>query len=235
AWGVDFSFAPVLDLDIGVSEVIGDRAFSDDPQVIAALGYAWRHGGHEAGMASVGKHFPGHGAVAADSHVDLPIDHRTYDEIWAQDVLPFKHLINNGLEAIMPAHVIYEACDAQPAGFSQFWIKQVLRERLGFNGVVFSDDLSMKAADVAGGYADRAHIALEAGCDMVLVCNCPEGAIETIESLESYNDPVAQTRLVRMHGKGHYTIDEVRENPRWHRTLDLIENLMGDHELSMEF
>lgn len=184
ACGVDFSFTPVLDVDFGASAVIGDRAFHSDAEAIAQLSAALIAGLREAGMANVGKHFPGHGHVRADSHVAVPIDERSYAEIEAADLVPYRALIKQGLSAVMPAHVIYPSVDAHPAGFSHKWLLQVLREQLGFDGMIFSDDLSMEGASVAGGMVERAHAALAAGCDMVLVCNAPEVAAETLAGLK---------------------------------------------------
>jgi len=171
AKGLDFSFTPVLDVDFGRSAVIGDRAFSSDPNVIAQLAVEFCAGLHEGGCAAVGKHFPGHGFVAADSHVDTPVDERGLDEILRGDLIPFAALIQQGLAAIMPAHVVYPAVDARPAGFSPVWIGEVLRGRLGFDGLVFSDDLEMVGAHSAGDVVARADAALAAGCDVVLLCN----------------------------------------------------------------
>ncbi|HEX6795871.1 MAG TPA: beta-N-acetylhexosaminidase [Casimicrobiaceae bacterium] len=169
--GVDFSFTPVLDLDYGASAVIGDRAFHADPVIVADLAGALVRGLDAGGAASVGKHFPGHGHVAADSHVDTPIDTRTLDDILRSDIVPFAALIAQGLDAVMPAHVVYPAVDARPAGFSPVWIDQILRQRLGFDGLVFSDDLEMAGAHSAGDIVARADAAIGAGCDVVLVCN----------------------------------------------------------------
>jgi beta-N-acetylhexosaminidase len=229
ACGVDFSFAPVLDLDLGLSGVIGDRAFAADPDHVGALSFAWAHGAREAGMASVGKHYPGHGGVREDSHHELPVDERSLDAIWNQDIRPFHHLIENGLEGIMPAHVIYRQVDERPAGFSSRWLQSLLREELDFQGVIFSDDLSMAAAHVAGSYADRARLALEAGCDMILVCNDPAGADQVLDALGDYHDPVAQARLVRLHGRHHYAaLDQLHEMPRWHDAVQLLAAAEGD-------
>jgi beta-N-acetylhexosaminidase len=171
AHGIDFSFAPVLDLDYEASSVIGNRAFHADPIVVADLAGAFARGLRAGGCAAVGKHFPGHGYVAADSHVDMPIDGRPLDAILGSDVVPFAALIGQGLDAIMPAHVVYPAVDARPAGFSRTWIEGILRTRLGFRGLVFSDDLEMAGAHAAGDIVARADAALAAGCDVVLVCN----------------------------------------------------------------
>jgi beta-N-acetylhexosaminidase len=173
ACGVDFSFAPVLDLDYGRSKVIGDRAFHSDPEVVVALAGALIGGLRAGGVVSVGKHFPGHGYVEADSHLDVPEDTRSYAQIEAADLVPFARLAQAGLAAVMPAHVIYPSVDRHPAGFSRLWLNDILRGRLRFEGVIFSDDLTMEGARVAGDICARAHAAFDAGCDMVLVCNKP--------------------------------------------------------------
>jgi len=198
--GVDFSFAPVLDVDFGSSSVIGDRAFSDEPGVIAALAGAFVAGLTAGGAASVGKHFPGHGYVKADSHVAVPVDERGLGEIEAADLLPYRELIKQGLCGIMPAHVIYPEVDKRPAGFSPVWLKEVLRGRLGFGGMIFSDDLSMEGASVAGGVVQRAEAALAAGCDMVLVCNAPQAVAEVLDGLKA--GPLDRVRAERMRGRG---------------------------------
>jgi beta-N-acetylhexosaminidase len=183
ACGVDFSFTPVLDVDFGESGVIGDRAFHSDPAAIAQLSAVLIAGLRAAGMASVGKHFPGHGHVRADSHLAVPVDERSYAEIEAADLLPYRELIKQGLSAVMPAHVIYPDVDEHPAGFSPIWLRQILRGQMGFDGMIFSDDLSMEGASVAGGVVERAHAALTAGCDMVLLCNAPAAAVELLAGL----------------------------------------------------
>ncbi|OOZ37388.1 beta-N-acetylhexosaminidase [Solemya velesiana gill symbiont] len=219
---VDFSFAPVLDLNRGVSEVIGDRAFHTQPAIVADLASAWMKGVHDAGMAAVAKHFPGHGGVTEDSHLALPVDRRRPEDVMMEDLMPFQRLIDGGVEAVMPAHVIYEKVSPDLAGFSSFWLQEVLRKRMNFQGVIFSDDLTMAAAGEAGSYAERADAALTAGCDMVLVCNNPEGAMEVLEALSDYSDPASQMRLLRMHGRKRQTKEELRLDPRWKRAIDLI-------------
>jgi beta-N-acetylhexosaminidase len=198
AAGVDFSFAPVLDVERGVSHVIGDRAFGTDADLVSELAGAWLDGVAGAGMAGCGKHFPGHGAVVADSHVELPTDHRALSELEAVDLIPFRRLIQHGLPAIMPAHVVYSAIDPNPAGFSAFWLREVLRGRLGFDGMIFSDDLNMAAAAAGGGFAERAMAALDAGCDMAVVCNNRPGAIEVVDALATRSDPRLAERVARM-------------------------------------
>jgi len=219
--GVDFSFAPVLDLNYGVSEVIGDRAFGDTPDQVDPIASAWMLGARDAGMISVGKHFPGHGAVVADSHLALPIDERDKETLFKQDIQPFAKLINQGLEGIMPAHVIYSQIDKDLAGFSSFWLQTVLREELGFDGVIFSDDLSMKATDDTGDYPSRANAALNAGCDMVLVCNNPDAAEEVIIALEEYANPIASERCARLLGRASVSWDKLQTQERWQKASQL--------------
>ena len=233
AVGVDFSFAPVLDINSGVSEVIGDRAFHAKPEVIATLAHAWMKGCHSAGMPVVGKHYPGHGCVEADSHLALPVDNRQFTEIEKNDLLPFRKMIDYGLDAIMPAHVVYPSVDAELAGFSPFWLKEILRKRLGFQGVIFSDDLTMAAAEQAGSYAERAIAALNAGCDMVLVCNNQPAAIDVLESLENYSDPIAQSRLARMHGKGHVELEKLKLKARWQNAMTILDKMHKNQSLDL--
>jgi beta-N-acetylhexosaminidase len=183
AHGVDVSFAPVLDIDFGGSSVIGDRAFHRDPQVVARLAGELVAGMRAGGMGGVGKHFPGHGFVRGDSHHELPVDDRPFATIEAEDLAPYVASIPRGLAGVMPAHVIYTQVDDQPAGFSSRWLQGVLRDRLGFRGLVFSDDLSMEGAKVGGGIADRAVAAFDAGCDMVLVCNDGPTATTLLDEL----------------------------------------------------
>jgi beta-N-acetylhexosaminidase len=181
ACGVDFSFTPVLDLDFGTSAVIGNRALHRNPNAVAHLGTALHGGLRVGGMAAVGKHFPGHGFVAADSHTELPVDSRPLADLVADDLVPFGALIRHGIEAIMPAHVVYPAVDAEPAGYSEQWLKEILRGRLGFDGLIVSDELGMAGALGAGDIVARAERSLAAGCDMVLACNDFAGADALLE------------------------------------------------------
>ncbi|GGY99678.1 beta-N-acetylhexosaminidase [Shewanella fodinae] len=213
ACDIDLSFAPVLDLD-GISEVIGKRAFASDAATVTALARSFVAGMQDSGMAAVGKHFPGHGSVAADTHHAQAVDNRALSEIAANDLQPFKTLIAEGaLQGIMPAHVIYPQADAKPAGFSHFWLQQVLRQQLQFNGVIFSDDLGMKGAAFAGDFRQRATAAIAAGCDMVLVCNEPEGA-RTL--LQDFVWPVsANDMLARLRPDQGRLLDALQNESRW--------------------
>ncbi|HJV26407.1 MAG TPA: beta-N-acetylhexosaminidase [Aromatoleum sp.] len=201
AHGVDLSFAPVLDLDYGDSRVIGDRSFHRDPQVTASLAQALVAGMAEAGMGCVGKHFPGHGFVEADSHLEVPVDDREFETIWEADVLPYRHRIGRQLSGVMPAHVIYRRIDPNPAGFSSFWLQDVLRGRLGFGGVIFSDDLTMEGATVAGDIVGRARAAHGAGCDMVLVCNRPDMAADLLDRWAPEVSAESRARIASLRGR----------------------------------
>jgi beta-N-acetylhexosaminidase len=206
---IDLAFAPVLDLDYGCSSVIGDRAFHSDPLTVTALAKAFLKGLHRGGMAGTGKHFPGHGGVKGDSHLELPVDDRTWEAIQATDLQPFIELAKAGLESVMPAHVVFPAIDSKPAGFSRKWIGEILRQQCQFDGAAFSDDLSMQGAAETGSYADRAWASLEAGCDVALVCNNREGAIQIVEAIGSNPNKFPlldgleslQRRLGRLAGK----------------------------------
>ena len=201
AHGIDFSFAPVLDLDYGASSVIGDRALHFDPNAVGALAAAMVQGFADAGMAAVGKHFPGHGFALADTHHGVARDERAFAEILKKDIAPYRIAIQAGLAAVMPAHVVYPQCDPEPAGYSKYWLQEVLRGQLGFDGLVFSDDLSMAGASTVGGPPERARAALAAGCDMVLLCNDPEGQAKLLESLGDVQLRNPE-RLERMRKKG---------------------------------
>ena len=234
ACGIDLSYAPVLDLGRGISGVIGDRAFHHDGQKVARLAHAYMVGMKKAGMAAVGKHFPGHGSIKEDSHVSLPLDKRPLPDILAEDVVPFERMIEYGLDGIMPAHVIYSEVDTQPAGFSSFWLKDILRKQLGFQGVIFSDDLSMAGAEQAGSYAQRAKIALDAGCDVVLVCNHTDAANEVLESLEGFNNTTSQMRMTRLHGRHPVTFTELKNNRHWQKTSEQLQKLVDEPNLEFD-
>jgi beta-N-acetylhexosaminidase len=213
--GVDLSFAPCVDLNWGVSEVIGDRAFHRKPDIVADLANAFARGLRSAGMAAVAKHFPGHGAVIADSHLDLPVDRREYGLI-LDDMRPYERLVSNGsIAGVMLAHIVYEQVDEQPAGFSQYWIERELRTRIGFGGAVFSDDLSMKATEPYGTMVQRARLALESGCDMILVCNDRDAAHEAVEALNAYSNPLSLVRLARLHGTAQLLRETLLASDKW--------------------
>jgi len=224
AVGVDFSFAPVLDVDYGVSEIIGNRAFSHDHEQVTQLASLFKQGMKVAGMSATGKHFPGHGAVALDSHLALPIDERDLDSIRNQDLQPFKQLIAAGLEAIMMAHIVYPNIDGNAAGFSPFWIQTILREELNFQGAVFSDDLSMEGAASVGDFSERAKQAQQAGCDMILVCNNPNAAEQVLEALPISDDPLREERLLRMKGKPLMNRAQLHQSKKWQTISSLIKH-----------
>ena len=226
ACGIDFSFAPVLDLDHGASGVIGDRSFHAKPEAVIALAARVVGGMREAGMAAVGKHFPGHGYVRGDSHHELPHDDRSLATLEAADLRPFQALSDGGIAGMMPAHVVYSNVDAQPAGFSVRWLKRILREGIGFDGVIFSDDLGMEGASGAGDVTARAQAALDAGCDMVLICNQPASADQLLTELEAAPSPVSLARLARMHGHGGATdLATLAGDERYRRALAAVRDL----------
>ncbi len=227
--GIDFSFAPILDLNYGVSQVIGDRAFHKDPEIVATIAARYIKGMRNAGMQAVGKHFPGHGAVTADSHIALPTDTREFQDIAMQDLIPFQRMINQGIAGIMSAHVVYEKVDPEIATFSKLWLQDVLRKQMEFKGVIFSDDLNMKAANCkdegSDEYLSRTQKALNAGCDMALICNSSDNACLVAEQLEGYNNPASQIRLTRMHGhKDPLGYEELRNSKEWHHAVSLVES-----------
>jgi beta-N-acetylhexosaminidase len=223
AHGVDVSFAPCVDLDRGVSEVIGDRAFHASPDAVAQLALAWMHGMRDAGMAATAKHFPGHGAVVADSHLTLPVDRRPLADL-GPDLAPYRRLIANGLPAVMVAHVLFLAVDPAPASLSARWIRDVLRGELGFQGVVFTDDLSMGGAATAyGDVVIRARHALSAGCDMLLVCNNRASVVELLARLDVEPEPASSLRLIRLHGRaGAPSRLALETTPEWMQARELL-------------
>jgi beta-N-acetylhexosaminidase len=233
AVAIDLSFAPVVDLDYGVSEVIGDRAFHREPQAVAELAIAFAHGMRDAGMAATAKHFPGHGAVAADSHVACPVDRRTHADM-LDDLYPYDRLIENGLAGIMMSHVIYPEIDDRPAGFSPRWINGELRGRLGFSGTVFSDDLSMAGAGAAGDAGNRARSALDAGCDVALFCNDRAGAIAAIDALGDRIDPVSQVRLARLRGRPAPARDALLASSAWRECAAAMASCLAPPELHLD-
>jgi beta-N-acetylhexosaminidase len=227
AVGVDFSFAPVLDVDDKHCSVIADRSFSPDPLEVAALAGEFMRGMKGAGMATTGKHFPGHGSVEGDSHHVLPRDERDFQTIEAHDLIPFKRLLPD-LQAVMPAHIIFSRMDDQPVGFSRYWLQTILRQQLGFEGVIFSDDLSMEGAAFAGGYGERAKAALHAGCDMVLVCNHRAGVHTVVDTLsQDEGMSVNSTRLSSMSATQVWDSTRLLADPRYQQTRALLSAITG--------
>lgn len=222
AVGVDFSFAPVLDVAHGVSQVIGERAFHRQPQAVAELAHSVMVGMHRAGMAAVGKHFPGHGAVTADTHLSAAVDPRTFADIEAVDLVPFERMIRYGVEGMMAAHVAYPQVDPQSAGFSEYWLREVLRRRLAFQGVIFSDDLLMAGAESAGSVSDRAQRALAAGCDMVLICDDFDAISHALDHLQRFDNPTSHLRMARMHGRKALNRTQLHNDPRWPQALSAL-------------
>ncbi|WP_176053930.1 beta-N-acetylhexosaminidase [Paraburkholderia caribensis] len=222
ACGIDMSFTPVLDLNYGHSQVIGDRAFHRDPRVVTMLAKSLNHGLALAGMANCGKHFPGHGFASADSHVTVPVDERTLDEILGEDVTPYDWL-GLSLASVLPGHVIYPKVDSKPAGFSRVWIQDILRTRLGFEGAIFSDDLSMEAARQGGTLTQAATAALEAGVDMVLICNQPDEAGKVLDALSFMPSEESRQRLERMRPRGDaLSWTELLDEPQYRQAQALL-------------
>ena len=221
ASGLDFSFAPVLDLDSSHCEVIANRSFSPDPDIARAAAGFFIEGMAEAGMAATGKHFPGHGGVTADSHLEIPYDSRSLEQLKARDLLPFKAL-SHKLQGIMPAHIVFPEVDSNAVGFSSYWLQEILREELAFDGVIFSDDLSMKGADQLGTYGEKAKAALRAGCDMVLVCNNRQGALEVLDFLQSSAEPFTSSRLPSMKAQEQWHWAELVTDSRWLATREAL-------------
>jgi beta-N-acetylhexosaminidase len=221
AHGVDLSFAPCVDLDFGVSEVIGDRAFHSKPEAVADLALAYVKGMQDAGMAATAKHFPGHGAVVADSHHSLPVDRRDWNEL-SDDVLPYRRLIANGLPGVMVAHVLFPAVAPEPASLSRRWIENALRQELRFEGCVFTDDLSMGGAKEFGDIISRASAALAAGCDVLPVCNDRASVVALLDGLQHEIQPSSHLRLVRMRGKASPEKSELLAGEPWRASQELL-------------
>ena len=218
--GVDFSFSPVLDLNYGISDVIGGRAFHQSASTVSELAASYIKGMKQAGMAATGKHFPGHGAIKADSHVSIPVDNRDKKCLLAADILPFVHLFEKGLKAVMSAHVIYSEVDPLPASFSRIWLQDILRTQLQFKGAIFSDDLSMQGASVVGGFTERAEAALEAGCDMIVACNNRKGAIEIMDNVKYTSNIISTHRLSGMLGTSSINRSDLMKTALWHHAVE---------------
>jgi len=233
AVGIDLSFAPCIDLDYGVSDVIGDRAYHRDPEVVGRLAVACMQGMRTAGMAATAKHFPGHGAVVADSHKTLPVDRRPLTEL-TDELLPYRRMIVNGLASVMVAHVLFPEVDAAPAGFSSRWIQQELRWGLGFTGAVFSDDLSMGGAAFAGSVPERARRAIDAGCDLLPICNDRAAVLATLEELAGAADPLSQVRLVRLHGRPMPPRPELEQTARWAECRTAVDHCRDAPSLQLD-
>ena len=232
--GVDISFAPCVDLDYGVSEIIGDRAFHSRPEAVGQLAVAYAHGMRDAGMAATAKHFPAHGAVVADSHLSLPVDRRELADLEG-DLSPYQRLISNGLPAVMAAHVLFPAVDPAPASLSSRWIRDVLRGEMRFQGVVFTDDLTMGGATAAAGdVVNRAQQALAAGCDMLPVCNDRSSVVALLDRLRVEPEPASRLRLVRLHGRDGMKLEELQATPEWQRSQELLARCAAAPALKLE-
>jgi beta-N-acetylhexosaminidase len=226
ACGVDLSFTPVLDIDYGQSCIIGNRAFHRKPQAIGELAHSLMQGLKLGDMEAIGKHFPGHGYIQEDSHIEMPVDKRSYADIEMDDLIPFRQMINYGLAGIMPAHVIYSKIDSRPAGFSTVWLQEILRSELEFDGCIFSDDLSMEGAAVAGDVVQRAEVAFDAGCDMVLVCNDPRAADKLLAELQWNIPATSLARLARMRGRSNPdSVAKLHENAKFVKSVQEVGNI----------
>ena len=234
AMDIDLSFTPCVDLDWGISEIIGNRAFHRKPGVVADLASAYCNGLRSAGMAAIAKHFPGHGAVVADSHDQLPVDRRSYGDL-LDDIQPYEKLIaKRQLAGVMVAHIVFSETDPLPASFSPYWIKEQLRRALGFDGAVLCDDLSMQATENMGSMPKRARLALEAGCDMVLVCNNRPAASAAVAALRDYSNPLSLVRLVRLHGTGTVMRESLLASEEWHIAADRLQHWLDRPELKLD-
>src|SRR5690606_32629242 len=232
AVGIDFSFAPCVDLDYGVSAIIGDRAFHSDADIVAKLALAAMAGMRDAGMAATAKHFPGHGAVVADSHLALPVDRRELADLSA-DMLPYRRLIPNDLAAVMMAHVLFPHVDDVPASFSRRWVTDILRGELNFRGVVFADDLTMEGASAVGGIVERAEAALDAGCDVLPVCNRRESVLALLDGLRTVPGPASQARIRLMRGREAPGREALMASTRWRQCREWLARCDRPPELTL--
>jgi beta-N-acetylhexosaminidase len=228
--GVDLSFTPVLDIDLGINPAIGNRGFHRQPHVIVELAKALTAGMRTAGMAAVGKHFPGHGSVLIDSHLDLPIDTRTFDEIAEFDMPPFVDMIRHGIEGMMAAHILFSSVDDTAVGFSRRWLLDVLRKQLKFSGIIFSDDLHMEGAKIAGDYPERVHAALTAGCDMALLCNDRSAMIKTLDTLKAEYYHLDADRFAAVQGKFSNIPAPLKNSSLWREKSEQINRFVGEVE-----
>ena len=233
AIGIDLSFAPVVDLDLGLADVIGDRALHAEPEAVAELADAFVDGMQAAGMVPTAKHFPSHAGVHADSHTDIAMDRRDLAELF-DDLLPYRRLIAAGLHSVMIGHVSFPRLDELPASLSQWWIETELRGQLGFTGAVISDDMNMQGAAAYGTPAECVQRALNAGCDLVLLCNCPAVVPDVLETLKSYSDPAAQLRLMRLRRRPGPDLATLRQSPRWHAAKAMLDGLTAPPSLELE-
>jgi beta-N-acetylhexosaminidase len=231
--GVDMSFAPCVDLDLGLAEVIGDRALHRDARAVGTLARRFSAGAKKAGMAATAKHFPTHAGAHSDSHTEFAVDNRALADL-DDDLKPYRELISNSLAAVMVSHVSFPAVDSRPASLSSFWIKNYLRGELAFKGAVISDDLSMVGAAVVGPVETRVRLALDAGCDLVLLCNAPEKVPPVLESLKGYVNPAAQLRSTRLHGRGGVDWEELHASAEWRKASALVAPLCDRPKLKLE-
>ncbi len=233
AVGVDISFAPVVDLDLGLAKVIGDRALHSQSDIVSTLAAEFSKGVREAGMAVVAKHFPTHAGAVNDSHTSCATDIRKYSQLW-DDIYPYRHLISSGLEGVMIGHVIFPEMDPLPASFSSWWIMQELREQLGFQGAVLSDDISMEAAVSGGSCSERAIKSLDAGCDMVLLCNARKEIPSVIHALKDFSSPSSQLRLMRLKGRRNQDWQTLRSSNQWKTMRSQLMQLDAQPELELK-
>jgi beta-N-acetylhexosaminidase len=228
--GVDLSFAPVLDIDLKINPAIGNRAFHQQHAVIVALAKALTAGMRAAGMAAVGKHFPGHGSVLIDSHVDLPIDTRPFDEIAEADMPPFVEMIRHGIEGLMAAHILFSAVDSTAVGFSHKWLQDILRQQLKFSGIVFSDDLSMEGGKIAGDHPQRVEAALKAGCDIALLCNNRDAFVKTLDIINLDNYNLEESKVAPLRGNLSLIQPPLNNSKLWREKSNLINEFVGESQ-----